>query len=152
MGKFGTQVVYTTNQWLGNYSLYCYIHAAPPVIVQDPMNITDIVGATVTLHCRVQGFPTPDITWLKDGEFVNDTDISYFTSSFTTDSYLTIPSLLISDSGNYSCNASNDLVSLQYATSIEGTLTVNREFKCVYYSVLSLYPPLSRADSDFPPS
>lgn len=50
----------------------------------------------VTFHCTATGNPTPDITWVKDGETVALGEILNFKANR-------------SDSGKYLCSASNGL-------------------------------------------
>lgn len=37
-------------------------------IMQGPENITVPVETGTTLHCVVQGFPTPKVQWFKDDQ------------------------------------------------------------------------------------
>ena len=58
--------------------------------------ITTLDGNSVTLVCEVSGVPVPQITWVKDGAAVQKGGKSY-----------TIQSVVRSDSGSYTCVATN---------------------------------------------
>ncbi|KAK6047730.1 immunoglobulin I-set domain protein [Cooperia oncophora] len=62
-------------------------------------------GTELILTCVVTGTPHPKITWLKDGKRLSlaDKDATYDNGVCT----LTIPSAVVADSGNYTCEAEN---------------------------------------------
>ncbi len=94
----------------------------------SPESYTGIVGEQAVLRCRVRGFPVSDILWLKDGEAVNSSRIGitrHTLLALSITSNLTTTGFEVSDAGNYTCIASNDLASIQYATSQEAILTVH---------------------------
>ena len=88
-----------------------------------------LIGESVTFSCEVFGIPTPSITWLKDGQSLDTTtpttSVVFSATGYTNSSQLVLSSLNFSNSGEYSCYASNYLVSVENKTSNNGTLTVN---------------------------
>lgn len=83
----------------------------------------------MTFSCDVFGIPTPSLTWLKDGQSLDittpTTSVVFSATGYVNSSQLTLSSLNFSDSGEYSCNAINFLVSVESSVSSEGTLIVN---------------------------
>ena len=75
--------------------------------------ITTLDGNRVSLLCDVSGVPDPQITWEKDGTEVQRGGTSY-----------TIETSVESDSGNYSCIASN----IAGKTKATSRLNVLREY------------------------
>ncbi|CAM1320968.1 Uncharacterised protein g7633 [Pycnogonum litorale] len=67
----------------------------------------------ITIECRARGKPTPEITWKRDGENLLDTERIRITNSMASlDTELKVSSVRISnimveDSGDYSCIATN---------------------------------------------
>ena len=51
------------------------------------------------LYCMAEGYPKPDISWRRDGEFIVEAYSSYGETLF-------VPK--VKTSGNYTCIASND--------------------------------------------
>ena len=89
------------------------------------------IGQEVELGCPVEGFPTPDIVWLKDGQEVQanqnfsdperDIIISVLTKNreypTTKFGFLTITKMEESDIGTYRCLATNNLTEFHSDTS-----------------------------------
>lgn len=61
--------------------------------------------SSLTLWCRVRGYPAPTITWFKDEKQLNAND----RISTNPDGELTIKGLRAGDNGMYTCEASNEL-------------------------------------------
>lgn len=51
--------------------LCVYFHAAPPSLVEWPESVTRPRAGTARFVCVAEGFPMPQITWLKNGEPVH---------------------------------------------------------------------------------
>ncbi len=49
----------------------CYFNAAPPSLVEWPESVTRPRAGTARFVCVAEGCPTPQITWLKNGEPVH---------------------------------------------------------------------------------
>ena len=43
-----------------------FLSTAPPSFIKSPRDLTVLDGETVTMDCRVKGFPVPAIAWYKD--------------------------------------------------------------------------------------
>ena len=86
------------------------------------------VGATVTFHCNVTGFPEPDVTWKLNGMPVNASNAAtaqekYSQSTEKEVHVLTITDVHVqqgTDSGLYSCCIHNNHDMNNYGT---GTLS-----------------------------
>ncbi|KAJ2942077.1 hypothetical protein O0L34_g10994 [Tuta absoluta] len=86
-------------------------------------------GAELSLPCEVDGFPTPDVYWTKDGARLESTDRMQ-----VTDARLTISNVNTNDSGEYGCHAGN-AYSSHYST--------------VQISVQGVYVPAKCTDNPF---
>ena len=100
----------------------------PPTFTSSPQNVTVIEeqNRDLTLNCTVNGTPTPDVKWTKDGIDISENE-RISVSNFSGDtSSLTIINIVRGDEGQYRCVAIN---SVNITTSSPGKLTVN----CEYY-------------------
>ncbi|CAD6189244.1 unnamed protein product [Caenorhabditis auriculariae] len=81
----------------------------PTILILDKdKNRTVIEKTTVTLSCPVTGKPEPDIVWLKEGEMLFPDNISdLIDSASIVGNELKISRVKESDSGRYSCEATN---------------------------------------------
>ena len=96
-----------------------------------------VAGGEVILRCHASGYPTPNITWLKDGNDVEGVEemgsagpainvvILNYTNDFIAFSELRLMGLIISDTGSYTCVAVNFLASRLTIESSSATLTVH---------------------------
>lgn len=85
-------------------------HVGNATIFEFPMDTTANISDTVSFTCSASGIPLPDITWFKDNspldpDIVNITTTANGTSSIS--SVLVLGDLVLSDAGQYSCNASH---------------------------------------------
>ena len=91
-----------------------------------PGDTIAMVGDSLVPSCTAAGIPAPQIEWSKDGltlptQLFNITEEQFSNSSnYFTVSVLNLCDLQLSDSGEYSCTASN--------TITEGTATDTRSF------------------------
>ena len=90
------------------------------------MIVIEEQNRNLTLNCTVNGIPTPDVKWTKDGIDISEKQ-RISVSNFSGDtSSLTIINIERGDEGQYRCVANN---SVNITTSSPGKLTVN----CEYY-------------------
>ncbi|XP_032380766.1 hemicentin-1 isoform X2 [Etheostoma spectabile] len=71
-----------------------------------PSEMGVLLNETIQLVCRAQGTPTPTIQWLKDGKVIKNTRIEGLRIS-PDGSTLTVTGAHTTDSGKYTCVASN---------------------------------------------
>ncbi|KAJ1172187.1 hypothetical protein NDU88_004037, partial [Pleurodeles waltl] len=75
----------------------------PPVISAHPKEYTTIVDKSVALVCEAEGYPTPDITWRKDGQQLIESVRHRILSSGS----LQLAFIQPDDAGRYTCTAVN---------------------------------------------
>ncbi|GCB65567.1 hypothetical protein scyTo_0007747 [Scyliorhinus torazame] len=73
-------------------------------IAKDPENVTVAVGRTASMHCTIQGFPQPDITWYKNNKLLNDTRAVKHDGNR---GILMLRNVSLEDEGFYHCEGSN---------------------------------------------
>ena len=111
--------------------LFLMLAFVPCFLCEDSPNITFlsgeqtvVAGSPVNITCRVDSFPTSNITWYLDNELLNTTLVSQETLDNTTqESTVTISSVTTMDNGTYRCEAGNVLSTVDMNT----TLTVESE-------------------------
>ncbi|XP_063154493.1 hemicentin-1 [Candoia aspera] len=80
------------------------VHVPPNIIGINPENLTVVVNNFISLTCEVTGFPSPDLSWLKDGKLLNlNTNVLIVPGG----RILQIPRARLSDGGEYVCIARN---------------------------------------------
>ena len=107
------------------------VHLVPPNIITDPVSVISIVRESSQLACEASGSPLPTIEWLKDEQLVTSTSRVSVTSSvhgLVRTSNITLTNLNFTDTGNYTCRATNNLTVLQTTDSRPALLTVNRTY------------------------
>ncbi|XP_065214045.1 papilin isoform X2 [Planococcus citri] len=77
---------------------------APRISSSEETDVTVEEGNYATLRCRASGFPTPTISWRKDG---SEIDRSLDRYRFSNDGLLQIIGTYAGDSGTYTCTAEN---------------------------------------------
>jgi hypothetical protein len=95
-----------------------------------PNDTQALLGSSISLMCEVQGFPLPQVTWLKD-DMPIDTD-SFAVSVRNTDaspysvlSILDLWDVQLVDIGEYQCRATSNLTSIDEGfTSESFNLTI----------------------------
>ena len=96
------------------------------VFAQQPSDVSTIAGLPLTLHCRPPvSYPTPNITWYKDGSLLveqNSSDPFPVVISKTGD--LTWTSIQMTDAGVYSCVATNSAYMNAVRSSSPALVTV----------------------------
>ncbi|KAK3580125.1 hypothetical protein CHS0354_034065 [Potamilus streckersoni] len=95
---------------------------APPTFTVRPQNTFAHEKTDIRLDCEVKGNPRPNVTWLKNGDPLNDQH--YIQLEGTS---LRILGLVMSDYGLYQCFAENSLGTTQAASHLivlkQGTFT-----------------------------
>uniref|UniRef100_A0A493TWE9 Hemicentin-1 n=1 Tax=Anas platyrhynchos platyrhynchos TaxID=8840 RepID=A0A493TWE9_ANAPP len=81
----------------------------PPNIVgsEMPSEVSVLLGESIQLVCDASGVPTPVMQWLKDGKTVASDDLQRIRQVKINGSTLTIFRALTSDTGKYTCVATN---------------------------------------------
>ncbi|XP_026178915.1 hemicentin-1 [Mastacembelus armatus] len=88
-------------------SYYLTIQVPPSISGSEvPSEMGVLLNESIQLVCRAQGSPTPTIRWLKDGEMINNTMNRGLRIS-PDGSTLTLIGAQTSDSGKYTCVATN---------------------------------------------
>ncbi len=79
---------------------------------------------SIDLSCDSLGYPTPDVTWLKDDEVIQSSDQRVVVKDTDSGSRLKIDKVFLKDSGTYVCNVENSLGRKQrsFRVSIEGVI------------------------------
>ncbi|XP_036208935.1 kalirin isoform X21 [Myotis myotis] len=89
-----------------------FIQEVAPEFLVPLVDVTCLLGDTVTLQCKVCGRPKPTITWKGPDQNILDTDSSSATYSVSScesgEITLKICNLMPQDSGIYTCIAAND--------------------------------------------
>ncbi|RWS30544.1 neuronal cell adhesion molecule-like protein [Leptotrombidium deliense] len=82
---------------------YVNVLALPPSIIEKPEPVTKaVVTSTTILKCRVFGAPKPEVKWLRNG--IELTGGRYH---ILDEGDLQISNVLVTDDGEYVCNAQN---------------------------------------------
>ena len=88
-------------------------------------------NATVNIYCPVIGYPTPDVTWLKDDDILEPNEDKVIINDHKgelTLSHLQILDAQEGDIGHYMCNAENSLgrTYKKFQIKIEGVSAASR--------------------------
>ena len=109
----------------------CLSFLDPPRIVEftRPSDIPPLIASSsATITCNATGFPTPNVTILKNGSPLDFNDQSLSVSSSSGSLYQSVTTVLSNldffDSAEYSCNATNQLASFQRTSSVASLYTV----------------------------
>lgn len=80
----------------------------PPKFIAKPRNTVAIEGSTVTFDCAANGYPRPQMLWLKDGVNLDMLDLDSRFRHIGTTAGLQIINVEEGDAGNYQCRAENN--------------------------------------------
>ena len=118
----------------------------PPYFVLDPQNNEVAIGGTVEFSCNATGFPPPEIVWMRNGSVVEinglftnpNKTIASITTQTDTNPILVVSVLYIeqvdeTDTGIYSCLATNNLTETLSTTSAGAQLTVLSKYSRTPY-------------------
>ncbi|KAK3506808.1 hypothetical protein QTP70_028372 [Hemibagrus guttatus] len=86
----------------------------PPVITSSTKSYTVAVDGSVTLHCQTEGYPTPSVSWYKDGKPLSESVRHRVLSSGSLHLVFAQPG----DTGLYTCTAANVAGSLSLEMSV----------------------------------
>lgn len=108
----------------GTEPLFCFlqlpfIFIVPPVISSRTKSYSVAVDGSVTLQCETEGYPTPSVSWYKDGKPLFESVRQRVLSSGSLHIVFAQPG----DMGIYTCTAANVAGSL----SLEMSVTVLSE-------------------------
>ena len=105
----------------------CFLCAVSPEITFLTEGQTALAGSPINITCRVDSFPSSNITWYLDERVVNATYvIEEFLDDITQESTVTISSIAPTDIGTYRCEAVNYVS----GTNMNTTLTVESKYVC----------------------
>ncbi|KAF7658577.1 hypothetical protein LDENG_00010770 [Lucifuga dentata] len=122
------------------------VQVSPTILDSDhPFDVSAPMGEELTLECRATGFPTPRLSWLKDGVTLEGSDTRHI--DVTPDgSTLTLLMLSSEDSGTYTCLAVSPAgqeskiytLFVLIPPTISGETTVPREVQTTQDSAVTL--------------
>ena len=127
-------------------SLSLSFSLVPPQVSTDFNDVNVTAGTTIIFTCNATGFPAPDISWYKNGNYLTEkqefgagsvTISSYVIGNLITVSQLILQGLDLSDNGVYGCKGNNTLAEELNDTSEVFKLTVHSTFY-LYACVLNL--------------
>lgn len=82
---------------------YLNVLKLPPTIIENPEPVTRaVVTSNVILRCRVFGAPRPKVSWKKD-----EIELTGGKYNVLPEGDLEIKNVIVSDQGEYTCNARN---------------------------------------------
>uniref|UniRef100_A0A3B4E5X1 Hemicentin 1 n=1 Tax=Pygocentrus nattereri TaxID=42514 RepID=A0A3B4E5X1_PYGNA len=88
----------------------------PPVITSNTKSYTVAVDGSVTLQCQAKGYPTPSVSWHKDGQPLAESVRQRVLSSGSLHVAFAQPG----DTGRYTCTAAN----VAGSSSVDMSLTI----------------------------
>ena len=98
-------------------AVFLLINPGPPVIEEKPGNKTVSEGNNVKFICRATGKPPPTLSWVKDGNTINQNSNNTVLSQDSQT--LTITNVKRSDAGKYVCNAKNNVSSISASAYLD---------------------------------
>ncbi|XP_792459.2 inactive tyrosine-protein kinase transmembrane receptor ROR1 isoform X1 [Strongylocentrotus purpuratus] len=94
----------------------------PYIAIDAPMNNETVIpGDSVTLNCRIRGYPKPTYWWYRNDAIIRDDIGRNVVREFKGGSTLTINNVGTLDTGSYKCIAAND----NGTKSVQGSITLN---------------------------
>ena len=80
---------------------------AKPRFITEPEIQTAAEGEEVSFECKADGLPVPEIKWIYNGKPISEVENN--PNRIVTSERITIQNLRKMDTGNYGCNATNDI-------------------------------------------
>ncbi|XP_059143655.1 contactin-2-like [Physella acuta] len=105
------------------------------------------VGGNVTIVCRPEGAPMPDITWYKNGVLLSSL---LPRTEMTSEGYLTIMHLAKEDKGQYRCVANNSFGQAEDFTQLRVVEKQQNKIKASNLSPAGTYITVSPVDQRVP--
>ncbi|XP_064396883.1 hemicentin-1-like [Halichondria panicea] len=102
-----------------------FVFCTDPIITNFSSTPNTIVGARLNIECEVMGIPTPEITWLKDGNVLSSGD-GIGISRPTGNSFLSrviIDSATLANAGVYTCVGTNAAGTVSMVINVEVMIT-----------------------------
>ncbi|CDW57851.1 Netrin receptor DCC [Trichuris trichiura] len=107
----GTDEYVFALKYIGSIVVKIHFHIeALPDFSSRPENVVGLANEAITFRCEAKGYPSPAITWYKNGEVLKSSE--YFMVIFFKSSIF-ISGLVKNDQGIYQCLAENDVGSVQ---------------------------------------
>ncbi|XP_021937228.1 Down syndrome cell adhesion molecule-like protein Dscam2 isoform X2 [Zootermopsis nevadensis] len=95
-----------------NYTAQLLVKVAPQWVM-EPQDVATLAGGSLTVHCQAQGFPQPQITWMRGQERLSSDfqplDYADGRTALTPNGSLVIQSVGPKDEGYYLCRAANGI-------------------------------------------
>ena len=86
-----------------------YVIPGPPTFLLTPSKFRDVVeGEVLTVECQAFASPPPSIIWMKESSILNISTSESVQDRVAT-SRLVISNFSLSDAGEYSCVAMNEI-------------------------------------------
>lgn len=88
----------------------------------------------LNLTCKAEGYPTPTVTWFKDGQVLNNTTdrVSFTNYGDVINASVKITKMQFEDAGEYSCEAINEIQGQQYNASATITVRVKDKLAALW--------------------
>ena len=100
-------------------------------------------GNTVKFQCRVQGVPSPIVTWYKNGVRINKEDRISGYKIKNNGQLIILETVIPSDDGMYMCKATNKLGSINhtYELDVQGMIIIicNGPYCCFFQQYYIIY-------------
>ena len=100
--------------WMSSFNvtlLFTLLYLGPPVVEIVPPALSTLKGVTAKFTCHAEGFPLPNITWMRQtglGESeISSSRVNVQINSHDGSSQLIVQNTSLVDSGYYICIASN---------------------------------------------
>lgn len=112
-----------------------------PQLTTNRVKYKQAIGHPVELHCAVEAYPSPDISWIRDGYQINNDNnfqvLSTSNSHEFTQSTLRIRHVDRRDFGSYKCRAINRLGDNTIFIHLEEVSEPLAEYSSEYSSVMN---------------
>ena len=89
-----------------SYSINLEVFAEPKFIT-EPETAVAMEGEEVSFECKADGYPVPEIKWIHNGKPISQAPDN--PNRIITPNKIVIKSLRKTDTGNYGCNATNNI-------------------------------------------